>query len=128
MPLKRHDMCVCMCVYGCLQVHDETVKASAQRNKLAAALEAKRGPLLQAKERFTLRKARPARETVNDDVEAALTREIAHLNAVTSQLSDKVGADVDACIGHRLDDIWRETPGGDWPRKSPPGVSTGMQS
>jgi hypothetical protein len=27
---------------------------------------------------------------VQDDVEAALGREIAHLNAVTSQLSDKV--------------------------------------
>lgn len=44
----------------------------------------------QAKERFALRRARPCRESVQDDVEAALAREIAHLNAVTSQLSDKV--------------------------------------
>jgi hypothetical protein len=41
--------------------------------------------------RYALRRARPCRESVQDDVEAALSREIAHLNAVTSQLSDKVG-------------------------------------
>jgi hypothetical protein len=45
---------------------------------------------MQAKERFAARKARPERELVADDVEAALAREIAHLNAVTSQLSHKV--------------------------------------
>ena len=49
-----------------------------------------RGPLNQAKERFALRKARPCRESVMDDVEAALTKEIATLNAVTSQLAAKV--------------------------------------
>jgi len=37
------------------------------------------------------RKARPDRERVADDVEAALAREIAHLNAVTSQMSQKLG-------------------------------------
>lgn len=79
-----------MCCWVCLQVRSEAVKASAERNKLAAALEAKRGPLAQAKERFAMRRARPCRETVTDDVEAALTREIAHLNAVTNQLHDKV--------------------------------------
>ncbi len=72
------------------KVRDEQAKAAAQRAKLASALEAKRGPLAQAKERFALRRQRPCRETVQDDVEAALTREIAHLNAVTSQLHDKV--------------------------------------
>jgi hypothetical protein len=69
-----------------------------------------RGPLQQAKERFQARKARPDREMVQDDVEAALTQEIAHLNAVTSQLSQKVragpclppdcfGACLSACLG-----------------------------
>ena len=51
-----------------------------------------RGPLQQAKERFSARKARPDRELVADEVETALSREIAHLNAVTSQLSQKLGA------------------------------------
>ncbi|KAL6762725.1 Tektin family-domain-containing protein [Haematococcus lacustris] len=74
------------------KTRDEHARAAAQRRSLSAALEAKRGPLLQAKERFALRKARPDRETVQDDVEAALRNEIAHLNAATSQLSNKVSS------------------------------------
>lgn len=46
------------------QVREEQHKAEHQRRKLAAALEAKRGPLLQSKERFAMRKARPDREAV----------------------------------------------------------------
>ncbi|GAX74150.1 hypothetical protein CEUSTIGMA_g1599.t1 [Chlamydomonas eustigma] len=74
------------------RVRTEGAKAESQRSSLAHALESKRGPLMQAKERFAARKARPERELVADDVEAALAREIAHLNAVTSQLSHKLGA------------------------------------
>ncbi|KAJ9525818.1 hypothetical protein QJQ45_009311 [Haematococcus lacustris] len=74
------------------KTRDEHARAAAQRRSLSAALEAKRGPLSQAKERFALRKARPDRETVQDDVEAALRNEIAHLNAATSQLSNKVSS------------------------------------
>lgn len=52
------------------QVREEQRKAEHQRRKLAAALEAKRGPLMQSKERFALRKARPDRETVQVRVES----------------------------------------------------------
>ena len=52
------------CCSAAAQVREEQRKAEHQRRKLAAALEAKRGPLLQSKERFALRKARPDRETV----------------------------------------------------------------
>lgn len=72
------------------QVREEQSRSEAQRNSLAQALEAKRGPLAQAKERFNARKARPDREMVQDEVEQALAREIAHLNAVTQQLANKV--------------------------------------
>lgn len=72
------------------KVKEEAARAEAERLSLAAAMEAKRGPLAQAKERFQARKARPDREQVQDDVEAALATEIAHLNAVTTQLSSKL--------------------------------------
>mmetsp|Transcript_14636 Transcript_14636/g.31883 ORF Transcript_14636/g.31883 Transcript_14636/m.31883 type:complete len:512 (+) Transcript_14636:54-1589(+) len=72
------------------RIRDEQARAEAQRTSLAHALEAKRGPLQQAKDRLMTRSARPCREFVQDDVEAALAKEIAHLNAVTSQLSNKV--------------------------------------
>lgn len=72
------------------RVRQETALAKTQRANLAAAMEANRGPLLQAKERFQARKARPDRELVQDDVEAALATEIAHLHAVTSQLNQKL--------------------------------------
>jgi hypothetical protein len=42
--------------------------------------------------RAQVRRARPSRETVNDEVEAALAREVAHLASITQQLSDKVAA------------------------------------
>ena len=67
-------------------MRQEHAKAEQQRRRLAAALEAKRGPLQQAKERFAMRKARPDREMVEDDVQRALAREIAHLHAVTAQV------------------------------------------
>ncbi len=44
-----------------------------------------------------MRRARPARETVADEVEAALAREVAHLASITQQLTDKVCAWLDAC-------------------------------
>ncbi len=74
------------------RVQVETARAEQQRSNLAHALESKRGPLLQAKERFAARKARPERELVQDEVEAALAKEIMHLNSVTAQLSFKLGA------------------------------------
>ncbi|GLC70283.1 hypothetical protein PLESTF_000955000, partial [Pleodorina starrii] len=74
------------------RVRDEQTRAKAQRASLAAALEAKRGPLAQARERLAVRRARPSRETVNDEVEAALAREVAHLASITQQLSDKISA------------------------------------
>lgn len=37
-----------------------------------------------------MRKARPCRETVADEVEAALAREIANLASATATLTDKV--------------------------------------
>lgn len=49
-----------------------------------------RGPLQQAKERLQARRARPDREQVSDEVETALTVEIAHLNGITQQLATKV--------------------------------------
>lgn len=48
-------------------------------------------------ERFNARKALPCREMVQDEVEAALAREIGHLNTVTSQLVNKLNA-VDKAI------------------------------
>lgn len=72
------------------RVRDEQSRAESQRSSLSNALEAKRGPLQQAKDRFNARKARPVREHVQDDVEAALANEIANLNAITQQLSIKV--------------------------------------
>lgn len=72
------------------RVRDEQTRAKAQRSALSAALEAKRGPLAQARERLAVRRARPSRETVNDEVEAALAREVAHLASICQQLSDKV--------------------------------------
>ncbi|GFR49244.1 hypothetical protein Agub_g11258 [Astrephomene gubernaculifera] len=74
------------------RVREEQARAKQQRASLAAALEAKRGPLAQARERLAVRKARPCRETVNDEVEAALAREVAHLASITQQLSEKVNA------------------------------------
>ncbi|KAF5829855.1 Tektin family-domain-containing protein [Dunaliella salina] len=74
------------------EVREEQHKAEHQRRKLAAALEAKRGPLMQSKERYEMRKARPDRESVQDDVERALAREIAHLHAVTAQINQKANA------------------------------------
>lgn len=61
-------------------------------------------PLLrpQAKERLAVRKARPSRENIADEVEAALAREVAHLAGVTAQLADKVrGAAVRSGMGVR---------------------------
>ncbi|EFJ41053.1 hypothetical protein VOLCADRAFT_68705 [Volvox carteri f. nagariensis] len=74
------------------RVRDEQTRAKSQRASLSAALEAKRGPLAQARERLAVRRARPSRETVNDEVEAALAREVAHLASITQQLSDKIAA------------------------------------
>ncbi|KAG2492894.1 hypothetical protein HYH03_008808 [Edaphochlamys debaryana] len=74
------------------RVREEQARARSQRSALAGALEAKRGPLAQARERLAVRRARPCRETVNDEVEAALAREVANLSAMTQQLSDKVNA------------------------------------
>ncbi|KXZ52634.1 hypothetical protein GPECTOR_9g679 [Gonium pectorale] len=74
------------------RVRDEQARARAQRASLSAALEAKRGPLAQARERLAVRRARPCREAVNDEVEAALAREVAHLASITQQLSDKISA------------------------------------
>lgn len=79
-------------------MREEQAKAEGQRRSLAMALEAKRGPLQQAKERYALRRARPCRETVQDEVEAALAKEIAHLNSVTKQLADKMNS-VDKELG-----------------------------
>lgn len=82
------------------RVRQESTLAKTQRANLAAAMEANRGPLLQAKERFQARKARPDRELVQDDVEAALATEIAHLHAVTSQLNQKL-----TTVEHKIDSL-----------------------
>eukprot|EP00955_Chlamydomonas_euryale_P043479 352598-Chlamydomonas_euryale.AAC.12 len=74
------------------KVREEQSKVEHQRKSLAKALEAKRGPLAQAKERFNTRRAMPDRELVQDEVEAALAQEIAHLNSVTLQLANKLTA------------------------------------
>ncbi|KAG2451831.1 hypothetical protein HYH02_003607 [Chlamydomonas schloesseri] len=74
------------------KVREEQARAKSQRTALTVALDDKRGPLAQARERLAVRKARPCRETVNDEVETALAKEVAHLAAVTQQLSDKVSA------------------------------------
>lgn len=72
------------------KVREEQARAKGQRSALTSALDDKRGPLAQARERLAVRKARPCRENVNDEVEAALAKEVAHLAAVTQQLSVKV--------------------------------------
>mmetsp|Transcript_28996 Transcript_28996/g.53289 ORF Transcript_28996/g.53289 Transcript_28996/m.53289 type:complete len:519 (-) Transcript_28996:325-1881(-) len=71
-------------------VREEQIRAVQQRESLVSALESKKGPLAQAKERLSVRKVRPTRENVSDEVESALAKEVAHLAIVTASLRQKV--------------------------------------
>ncbi|GBF89478.1 hypothetical protein Rsub_02050 [Raphidocelis subcapitata] len=68
------------------EVEAEAARAGQEQESLRRSIEEKRAPLEQLRARFDLRRRRPAREAVADEVESALAAEAAGLAAVARQL------------------------------------------
>ena len=72
------------------QVQSEIAAASARKSELEAALADKRDPLLLAQQRYVMRKERPGRELVHDEVEDALSSEVQELKYIIKNLQEKI--------------------------------------
>jgi len=71
---------------------EELSAAEVRKVDLEAALDEKKAPLALGKQRYAIRRNRPERELVHDEVEDALTAEFNDLRFITQQLAEKLKA------------------------------------
>ena len=72
------------------EVQAEIAAADARKAELEAALADKREPLMLAQQRYMMRKERPGRELVHDEVEDALSQEVQELKYIIKNLNEKI--------------------------------------
>ena len=80
-------------------MYDELDEARGRKGALEASLAAKAAPLALTQQRYSLRRTRPSRELVQDEVEDALTQELTSLHFIQTNISRKIAA-VDREIAH----------------------------
>ena len=95
-----HSRATCAHAEVCVQdlerqlenVRDEIARAQQRRNEMLTTAKAQTGPAALAKHRYMLRKTRPHREMVQDEVENALLEELNTLQSHTLVLMKQAGA------------------------------------
>jgi len=68
----------------------ELAAAQQRKAELQAAIDGKREPIALARQRYHMRKQRPVRELVHDEVEDALTQEFHDLQVIVNNLQMKM--------------------------------------
>jgi len=68
----------------------ELLEAQKRKAALLAAMDSKREPMALARQRYQMRKQRPTRELVHDEVEDALTQEFHDLQVIVNNMEQKI--------------------------------------